>query len=108
MMSVKAGMTSDPMSRPECLIECALAPPGSTSRRPVAPRTLPGERPELVRPVHPGVPDRGSPRPQQGALTTAVTVVDPPDLKLWATLRHLFPLWWAQRRLVGIGLTCAL
>jgi len=37
-----------------------------------------------------------------------VTVVDPPDLKLWQTLRHLFPLWWAQRRLVAIGLVCAL
>ena len=37
-----------------------------------------------------------------------MTVVDPPDLKLWPTLRHLFPLWWAQRRLVAIGLTCAL
>ena len=37
-----------------------------------------------------------------------MTVVDPPDLKLWPTLRHLFPLWWAQWRLVAIGLTCAL
>ena len=34
--------------------------------------------------------------------------VDPPDLKLWPTLRHLFPLWRAQWRLVTIGLTCAL
>ena len=34
--------------------------------------------------------------------------VDPPDLKLWPTLRHLFPLWRAQWRLVSIGLTCAL
>ena len=34
--------------------------------------------------------------------------VDPPDLKLWPTLRHLFPLWRAQWRLVAIGLTCAL
>ena len=25
--------------------------------------------------------------------------VDPPDLGLWPTLRHLFPLWWEQRRL---------
>ena len=33
--------------------------------------------------------------------------VDPPDLTLWPTLRHLFPLWWAQRRLAAIGLTCA-
>jgi ABC-type multidrug transport system fused ATPase/permease subunit len=34
--------------------------------------------------------------------------VDPPDLKLWPTLRHLFPLWRAQWRLVTIGLSCAL
>jgi ABC-type multidrug transport system fused ATPase/permease subunit len=34
--------------------------------------------------------------------------VDPPDLKLWPTLRHLYPLWRAQWRLVTIGLTCAL
>jgi ABC-type multidrug transport system fused ATPase/permease subunit len=34
--------------------------------------------------------------------------VDPPDLKLWPTLRHLYPLWRAQWRLVAIGLSCAL
>jgi ATP-binding cassette, subfamily B, bacterial len=34
--------------------------------------------------------------------------VDPPDLKLWPTLRHLFPLWRDQWRLVLLGLTCAL
>ena len=34
--------------------------------------------------------------------------VDPPDLKLWPTLRHLYPLWRAQWRLVLIGLSCAL
>jgi ABC-type multidrug transport system fused ATPase/permease subunit len=34
--------------------------------------------------------------------------VDPPDLALWPTLRRLFPLWWEQRRLVGIGLAFAL
>ena len=34
--------------------------------------------------------------------------VDPPDLALWPTLRRLFPLWWEQRRLVGLGLTFAL
>ena len=34
--------------------------------------------------------------------------VDPPDLKLWPTLRHLYPLWRAQWRLVAVGLTCAL
>ena len=38
----------------------------------------------------------------------AVNHVDPPDLSLWPTLRHLFPLWWAQRRLVAIGLSCSL
>jgi ABC-type multidrug transport system fused ATPase/permease subunit len=34
--------------------------------------------------------------------------VDPPDLALWPTLRRLFPLWWEQRRLVALGLVCAL
>jgi ATP-binding cassette subfamily B protein len=34
--------------------------------------------------------------------------VDPPDLTLWPTLRHLFPLWRAQWRLVVLGLFCAL
>ncbi len=34
--------------------------------------------------------------------------VDPPDLALRPTLRHLLPLWWEQRRLAGIGLACAL
>lgn len=34
--------------------------------------------------------------------------VDPPDLRLWPTLRHLFPLWWAQRRQVLPALLFAL
>src|SRR5215207_7884358 len=34
--------------------------------------------------------------------------VDPPDLSSRATLARLFPLWWEQRRLVGIGLAFAL
>ena len=34
--------------------------------------------------------------------------VDPPDLALWPTLRRLFPLWWEQRRLVGVALAFAL
>jgi len=34
--------------------------------------------------------------------------VDPPDLTLWPTIRHLYPLWRAQWRLVAIGLSCAL
>ena len=34
--------------------------------------------------------------------------VDPPDLGLWPTLRRLLPLWWEQRRLVALGLVCAL
>jgi ABC-type multidrug transport system fused ATPase/permease subunit len=34
--------------------------------------------------------------------------VDPPDLTTIPTLRHLFPLWWEQRRLAAIGLSCAL
>ncbi len=33
--------------------------------------------------------------------------LDPPDLKLWPTLRHLYPLWRAQWRLVVFGLSCA-
>jgi len=37
-----------------------------------------------------------------------VSTVDPPDLPLWQTIRHLYPLWRAQRRLVVIGLVCAL
>src|ERR671910_1581563 len=34
--------------------------------------------------------------------------VDPPDLGLWPTLNRLLPLWWEQRRLVALGLVCAL
>ncbi len=34
--------------------------------------------------------------------------VDPPDLRLWPTLRHLYPLWWAQRRMVLLALVLAL
>ena len=34
--------------------------------------------------------------------------VDPPDLTLWPTIRHLYPLWRAQWRLAAIGLSCAL
>jgi len=37
-----------------------------------------------------------------------VSTVDPPDLAVRPTLRRLFPLWWEQRRLVGLGLACAL
>jgi ABC-type multidrug transport system fused ATPase/permease subunit len=37
-----------------------------------------------------------------------VNPVDPPDLTLWPTLRHLYPLWRAQWRLVLLGLACAL
>jgi len=37
-----------------------------------------------------------------------VTNVDPPDLTLWPTIRHLYPLWRAQWRLVSVGLACAL
>ena len=33
--------------------------------------------------------------------------VDPPDLPSLQTVRHLLPLWWEQRRLVGFGLACA-
>ena len=34
--------------------------------------------------------------------------VDPPDLTLWPTIRHLYPLWRAQWRLVSLALGCAL
>jgi ABC-type multidrug transport system fused ATPase/permease subunit len=37
-----------------------------------------------------------------------VNPVDPPDLTLWPTLRHLYPLWRAQWRAVLLGLSCAL
>jgi ABC-type multidrug transport system fused ATPase/permease subunit len=37
-----------------------------------------------------------------------VSTVDPPDLPLWQTVRHLYPLWRAQWRLVSLGLACAL
>jgi ATP-binding cassette subfamily B protein len=47
-------------------------------------------------------------RPAKKEPHPRVQHVDPPDLKLWPTLRHLFPLWRAQWRLVTIGLVCAL
>ncbi len=37
-----------------------------------------------------------------------MTNVDPPDLTLWPTIRHLYPLWRAQWRLVALALSCAL
>jgi ABC-type multidrug transport system fused ATPase/permease subunit len=37
-----------------------------------------------------------------------VNSVDPPDLTLWPTLRHLYPLWREQWRLVLVGVCCAL
>jgi ABC-type multidrug transport system fused ATPase/permease subunit len=37
-----------------------------------------------------------------------VNPVDPDDLTLWPTLRHLYPLWRAQWRLVLLGVACAL
>ena len=39
---------------------------------------------------------------------TTPNPVDPPDLGLRPTMRHLFPLWRAQWRLVLPGLACAL
>src|SRR6188472_1133472 len=52
-----------------------------------------------------GVPYDTVPAARRGA---PVTNVDPSDLTLWPTIRHLFPLWRAQWRLVSIGLACAL
>ena len=37
----------------------------------------------------------------------AIDPVDPPDLALGPTLRHLYPLWREQWRLVLLGLCCA-
>ena len=37
-----------------------------------------------------------------------VSTVDPPDLSFGPTARHLTREWWVERRLVGIGLLCAL
>ena len=34
--------------------------------------------------------------------------VEPTDLTLWPTIRHVYPLWRAQWRLVTVGLACAL
>ena len=36
-----------------------------------------------------------------------MTNVDPPDLTFWPTIRHLYPLWRAQWRLLAIALPCA-
>ncbi len=40
-------------------------------------------------------------------MSTTPSPVDPPDLSSGQTIRHLIPLWWEQRRLVGLGLACA-
>jgi ABC-type multidrug transport system fused ATPase/permease subunit len=37
-----------------------------------------------------------------------ISTVDPPDLATRPTLRRLYPLWREQRRLVAVGLVCAL
>src|SRR4029079_14053858 len=42
------------------------------------------------------------------AVTAPVSTVDPPDLSFGPTARHLTRAWWVERRLVGIGLLCAL
>jgi ABC-type multidrug transport system fused ATPase/permease subunit len=39
---------------------------------------------------------------------SSITNVDPPDLSSSQTIRHLFPLWREQKRLVALGLLCAL
>src|SRR6188768_1101051 len=46
-------------------------------------------------------------RARDTARSAPVTNVDPADLTLWPTIRHLYPLWRAQWRLVAIGLSCA-
>jgi ABC-type multidrug transport system fused ATPase/permease subunit len=42
------------------------------------------------------------------AVSAPVSTVDPPDLSFGPTARHLTREWWVERRLVGIGLLCAL
>jgi ABC-type multidrug transport system fused ATPase/permease subunit len=42
------------------------------------------------------------------SVSPSVSPVDPPDLSSSQTIRHLFPLWWEQKRLVSLGLACAL
>ena len=42
------------------------------------------------------------------AVSAPVSTVDPPDLSFGPTARHLVREWWVERRLVGIGLLCAL
>jgi ABC-type multidrug transport system fused ATPase/permease subunit len=39
--------------------------------------------------------------------TPTPQTVDPPDLPLGSTLRHLVPLWWEQRRLALVGVALA-
>src|SRR3954452_8722893 len=90
------------MSRPTRLIECSAQPPrrpapGGVSLAAVADATVRAP------------PDpRARTRPAARSTTPRMQHVDPPDLKLWPTLAHLFPLWRAQWRLVAIGLSCAL
>ncbi len=42
------------------------------------------------------------------AVTAPVSTVDPPDLSFGPTSRHLTQEWWRERRLVAVGLVCAL
>ena len=42
------------------------------------------------------------------AVTAPLGTVDPPDLSFGPTARHLTREWWVERRLVGLGLVCAL
>ena len=44
----------------------------------------------------------------RGRTASVVQHVEPTDLTLWATVRHVYPLWRAQWRLVTVGLACAL
>jgi ABC-type multidrug transport system fused ATPase/permease subunit len=53
-------------------------------------------------------PDSRRPAPRANERSNDLNPVDPPDLPLRPTIRHLFPLWRAQWRLVLLGLGCAL
>ncbi len=88
------------MSQPLGLIQCAVRPPRSPA---------PGGVSLTARSVATGHVSTIACR--LGTWLGAhprVQDVNPSDLTLWPTLRHLYPLWREQWRLVLVGLVCAL
>ena len=95
-------------------------PVGRVLRREIVGRTAPTARASLdyldvsgpgqwPAPLRGPVPSsNASRRPARAEREHQVNHVDPDDLALWPTMRHLFPLWWEQRRLAALGLSCAL